>query len=106
MRIKSELLWGDSIRNPVKIYDLLLNGKLPYGFYLLLCTAEGRLEFIPAWMQNNRYILSCDCMVFGIAQGKKEAFEMICHILRQIYVDHTYESVSEYVETIMEEAVC
>lgn len=106
MRIKSELLWGDSIRNPVKIYDLLLSGKLPYGFYLLLCTVDGRLEFIPAWMQNNRYLVSRDCMVFGIAQGKKEAYEMICHILRQIYVDHTYDSVSEYVKMIMEEAVC
>jgi hypothetical protein len=106
MRIKSELLWGDSIRNPVKIYDLLLNGKLPYGYYLLLCTADKRLEFVPSWMQNNKYLLSRECMVFGIARGKKEAYEMICHILRQIYVEHTYDSVSEYVGKILEEAVC
>ena len=105
MRIKSELLWGDSIRNPVKIYDLLLSGKLPYGFYLLLCSADKRLELVPAWMQNNKYLLSRDYIVFGIAQGKKEAYEMICHILRQIYVEHNYDSVSEYVERIWEEAV-
>lgn len=106
MHIKSELLWGDNIRNQGEIYDLLLNGKLPNGYYLLLYTADRRLEFIPALMQNNKYFVSRDCTVFGIARGKKEAYEMICHILRQIYVEHTYDSVSDYIGEALGEAVC
>ena len=106
MRIKSELVWGDSIRDRGKLYDLLLSGKLPHGYYLLLCTAERKLEFIPAKMQSNRYFISRDCTVFGIAHGKKEACEMICHIMEQIYVEHTYDSVSDYIREVLGGMVC
>lgn len=106
MHIKSELLWGDNIRNQGEIYDLLLNGKLPNAYYLLLYTADRHLEFIPARMQSNKYFVSRDCTVFGVARGKKEACEMICHILRQIYVEHTYDSVSDYIREVLGGMVC
>ena len=106
MRIKSELIWGDSIREPSKIYDLLKNGKLPYGYYLLLGTADGRMEFISAKMQHNRYFESRDCIVFGVAHGKREAYDMICHILIQIYVEHAYDSVTHFVREVAGDPVC
>lgn len=106
MRIKSELLWGDSIRDQSKLYDLLLNGKLPYGYYLLLCTAEGKLEFIPAKMQQNRYFESRDCTVFGVAHGKKEVQNMICDIMSQIYVEHAYDSVADFAREVLGEPAC
>ena len=106
MRIKSELIWGDSIREPSKIYDLLQNGKLPNGYYLLLGTADGRMEFIPAKMQHNRYFESRDCTVFGIARGKREAYDMVSHILTQIYVEHAYDSVTDFVREVAGESVC
>ena len=106
MRIKSELLWGESIRDKSKVYDLLQAEKLHFGYYLLLCTKEGRLEFIPAGMQSNRYHMSRDCVVFGIAHGKKEAQGMICNILTHISVEPTYESVSDYVREVLGEPIC
>ena len=106
MRIKSELLCGDSIRDQSKIYDLLQNGKLPYGYYLLLGTAEGRLEFIPSNMQHNRYFVSRDCFVFGIAHGKREAYDMISHILTQIYAEHAYDSVADFLREVSGESIC
>lgn len=106
MRIKSELIWGESIREPSKIYDLLVSGKLPYGYYLLLGTADGRIEFISAKMQHNRYFESRDCTVFGIAHGKKEAYDMVRHILTQIYVEHVYESVTDFVREVAGDTVC
>ena len=106
MRIKSELLWGESIRDKSKVYDLLQTKKLPLGYYLLLYTKEGRLELIPSVMQSNRYHISRDCVVFGIAHGKKEAQGMICKILTEIYANHTYDSVSDYVREVLGEPVC
>lgn len=106
MHIKSELLWGESIRDKSKLYDLLHAGKLPSGYYLLLCTSEGRLEFAPAKMQSNRYFKSRDCIIFGIAHGKSEATDMICNILSQIYVEHIYESVAEFAGEVLGEPVC
>lgn len=105
MHIKSELLWGDSIRDRGRLYDLLQEKKLPSGYYLLLAVGD-KLEFIPARMQENRYILSRDCLVFGMAHGKKEACEMICRIMTRIYVEHIYESVADFIREITEEAVC
>ena len=106
MRIKSELIWGESIRDRSKIQDLLQNGKLPYGYYLLLATAEGRLEFVPAHMQHNRYFVSRDCQVFGITHGKREAYDVICHIMTQIYIEHAYDSVADFIREIAGETVC
>ncbi len=106
MRIKSELLWGESIRDKSKLYDLLQAGKLPSGYFLLLCTAEGQLEFIPAGMQTNKYHISRECSVFGIAHGKKEAYSMITDIMSLIYLEHKYESVQAYVREVLGEPIC
>ncbi len=106
MRFKSELIWGDSIRDRSKIYDLLRDGKLPYGYHLLLGTAEGRMEIISAKMQHNRYFESRDCIVFGVAHSKKEAYDMVSHILTQIYVEHTHDSVADFIKEVSEEALC
>lgn len=106
MRIKSELIWGESIENKDKLFDLLHAGKLPFGYYLLLGTEEGRLEIAPASMQNNRYYLSKECVIFGVARGKREAKEMICDILEAVYVTHTYPSVEGYVGEILGDKLC
>ena len=106
MRIKSELLWGESIRDKSKVYDLLQAGKLPFGYYLLLCTGTGDLEFVPAKMQSNRYYISDNYVVFGVAFGKKEAYSMIADILTKIYADHTYESVHAYAREVLGTEPC
>ena len=106
MRIKSELLWGESIRDKSKIYDLLQSGKLPFGYYLLLCTKEGKIEFIPANMQSNRYYVSRECVVFGIAHGRKEAQDMICSIVSDIYVNHVHASLEEFAGEVFGEPIC
>ena len=106
MRIKSELLWGESIQDKSKRYDLLHAGELPSGYYLLLCTREGRLEYIPAKMQSNRYFNSRDCVIFGVAHGKNEATNMICKILSQIYAEHIYQSVADFAGEVLGEPVC
>ena len=106
MRIKSELLWGESIRDKSKIYDLLQAGKLPSGYFLLLCTEGGQIEFIPANMQNNQYHISRECIVFGIAHGKKEAYSMITNIMNQIFVEHRYASVKEFAREVLGEPIC
>ena len=106
MRIKSELLWGESIRDKSKIYDLLQAGKLPPGYYLLLCTEEEKIEFIPAKMQTNRYYASRECVVFGIAHGRNEAQNMICSILTDVYVNHVYASAEEFAREVLGEPIC
>lgn len=106
MRIKSELLWGESIRNKSKVYDLLQTGKLPFGYYLLLCTGKGDLELAPAKMQSNRYYISDEYIVFGVSYGKKEAYDMIADILSQIYVAHTYESVHAFAREVLGAELC
>ncbi len=106
MRIKSELLWGEGIRDKSKIYDLLQAGKLPSGYYLLLCTEEGQMEFIPAKMQTNRYHVSRESVVFGIARSKTEAQDMICSIISDIYVNHVYASVEEFAGEVLGEPIC
>jgi len=106
MRIKAELLWGDSIQDKRKLYDLLQAGELPSGYYVLLLTSEGKLEFIPSRMMKNRYFQTRDCVVFGLARDKKEATEMICDILTQIYAEHMYESVAHYAGEVLGEPVC
>lgn len=106
MRIKSELLWGESIQDKSKIHDLLHAGKLPSGYYLLLCTKTGGIEFIPARMQSNRYFVSKECVVFGIAHGKKEAQEMICKIMADIFVNHVYASIEEFAGEVLGEPIC
>lgn len=103
MRIRSELLWGSNIREQERTYELLQEGKLPFGYYLLLATSDGRLEFTLAKMQNNRYFASKDSLIFGIAYTRQEALEMICDILEQIYIEHRYASVAEYVAMLLEE---
>lgn len=105
MQIKSELLWGKHIRKQKEAYELLKNGKLPFGYYLLLATSDGRLEFAPSCMQKNRYFTSDESLIFGVAYQKQEAYEMICDILKQIYVDHVYKSVADYVNMLWED-VC
>ena len=72
----------------------------------LLGTAEGRLEFIPSNMQHNRYFVSRDCFVFGIAHGKREAYDMISHILTQIYAEHAYDSVADFLREVSGESIC
>ncbi len=106
MRIKSELLWGESIRDKSKVYDLLQTEKLPFGYYLLLCTDKGDLEFIPARMQNNRYYISDEYLVFGIAYGKNEACNIIADIVSLIYNGNTYESVKNYVREVLVAEPC
>ena len=106
MRIKSELLWGESIRDKSKIYDLLLTEKLPSGYFLLLCTEGGQLEIVSAKMQFNKYYLSRECLVFGIAHGKKEAYSMIEDIMHQIFIEHKYESVKEFAGEVLGEPLC
>ena len=106
MRIKSELLWGESIRDKSKLYDLLQTGKLPFGYYLLLCTREGRIEILSSGMMNNKYILHEESMVFGIAHGKKEAFSMIESIMNQIFVENNYTSVKAYAGEVLGEPIC
>lgn len=101
MRIKSELIWGESIRDRSKLYDLLLNGKLPAGYFLLLCTAQGGIEFVPAQMQSNRYFETRDYTVFGIAHGKKEAQNMLCDIISQVYVSQQYGSVADFAREVL-----
>ncbi len=106
MCIKSELLWGESIRDKSKIYDLLQAGKLPSGYFLLLCTEEGQLEIVSAKMHINKYYLSRECFVFGIARGKKEAYSMIENIMHQIFVEQKYESVEAFAGEVLGEPVC
>ncbi len=106
MRIKSELLWGASIRNKSKIYDLLQAGKLPSGYFLLLCTPDRKMEFIPSKMQSNRYYMSKECTVFGIARGRREAEEMVCSILTDIYTKYTYSSMDDFVGKVLGESIC
>ena len=106
MRIKSELLWGESIRNKRKINDLLHAGRLPVGYYLLLCTKEGGLEFTPAIMQSNRYYVSDSYTVLGIAHGKNEAYEMIKDIVSYVYTSTNYESVNSYVREVLVTEIC
>lgn len=106
MRIKSELLWGESIRDKSKVYDLLQSGKLPFGYYLLLCNSKGDLEFAPARMQSNRYYISDDFLVFGIAHGKNEACNMIADIVSNVYSGNTHESVRNYVREILVTEPC
>lgn len=103
MQIRSELLWGKRISEREKTYELLQNGTLPFGYYLLLATSDGRLEFTMAKMQNNRYFASKDSLIFGVAYTRQEALEMICDILKQIYVEHAYTSVAEYVAMLLGE---
>lgn len=103
MQIRSELLWGKRISEREKTYELLQNGTLPFGYYLLLATSAGRLEFTMAKMQNNRYFASKDSLIFGVAYTRQEALEMICDILKQIYVEHAYTSVAEYVAMLLGE---
>lgn len=106
MRIKSELLWGDSIQDKSGIYDLLRAGKLPLGYYLLVCSEEGQLEFIPWFMQTSRYYQSGHSMVFGIAHGKDEAYLMVERIISDIYVEHKYESVQAFAREVFGEPIC
>lgn len=106
MRIKSELLWGESIQDKSRLYDLLPAGKLPYGYYLLLCDTAGQLEIISAAMQHNRYILSKDCVVFGIAHGKQEAYAMVADIINDVYVTHKYASVKAFAGEVLGEPIC
>lgn len=106
MRIKSKLLYGKSIRDKSKVYDLLQSGKLPFGYYLLLCTKEGNLEFAPAWMQSNRYYLSDHFIVFGITYGKKEACNMIADIVSRVYTDQKYTSLKSYVKEVLGAEPC
>lgn len=106
MHIKSELLWGESIQNKSKLYDLLQAGKLPFGYHLLLCTKGGQLEIVPAGMQLNDYCLSRECIVFGIARGRKEAYSMVGDIMNQIFVDHKYASVKDFAGEVLGEPIC
>lgn len=106
MRIKSELLWGESIRNRNRVFDLLQAAKLPFGYYLLLCTENYELEIIPAGMQNNRYQNKKACLVFGIAYGKNEAQNMISDLLCRVFVKKQYASVKELCREIIEEPIC
>lgn len=106
MFIKSELIWGESISNKTELYDLLQAGKLPFGFYLLVCTEQGKLEMMPASMQNNRFISSKDSVIFGVAKNKNEAKKMICDIITQVYTEHVYSSVEAYVKEILGDKTC
>lgn len=106
MCIKSELLWGESIRNKRKVYDLLQKGKLPIGYYLLLCTKEGQLEFVPSFMQNNTCFKNDLYTVFGIAQGKEEAYEMIRDIVSYVYSSTSYENIKSYVREVLVAEPC
>lgn len=105
MLVKSELLLGESIRDKSELYDLLKSGKLPLRFYLL-CAQKGTLEIVPASMQNNKYVLSDESVVFGIAGSKREAKMMICDIITQVYTEHKYSSVDAYVKEILDDAIC
>ena len=106
MRIKSELLWGENIRNKSKIYDLLQAGKLPLGYYLLLCTEDGQLEIISSKMYTNKYYLSKEGVVFGIAHGKNEIYAMIEDIVNQIYVENRYVSVKAFAGEVLGKPIC
>lgn len=106
MRIKSELLWGESIRDKSKIYDLLQAGELPSGYFLLICVEGGQLEIVPAKMQKNRYYLSKECLVYGIARSRKEAYFMITSIINDIFVEHKYASLQEFAGEVLGEPTC
>lgn len=106
MLMKSKLLVGESISDKSNLNDLLTAGKLPFGYYLLLATKNGTLEMVPAFLQHSRYFIAKDSVVFGIAKNKKEAKEMICQIISEIYVEHTCDSVEAYVSSLIGDAVC
>jgi len=106
MLMKSELVVGESISDKTKVVDLFKTGKLPFGYYLLLATPKGTLELIPALLQQSKYLIAKDSVVFGIAKNKKEAKEMICDILSEIYVQHTHDSVEAYVRDVIGEVIC
>lgn len=101
MRIKSELLWGESIQDKSRIYDLLHTEKLPLGYFLLICTERRKLEIIPAFMQCSRCYTTEDALIFGVANGKAEAYSMIADIINQIYAEHRYASVEEYAGEVL-----
>jgi hypothetical protein len=73
---------------------------------MLVCTAEGQLEIVPAKMQSNRYYLSKECYVFGIARGKKESYLMIASIINDIFVNHKYTSIQEFAGEVLGEPIC
>ena len=106
MRIKSELLWGESIRDKRKVFDLLQKGKLPLGYYLLLCTNEGEIECIPSFMQNNKAFTNDIYTVFGIALSKEEAYEMIREIVSYVYSSTLYSDLKGYVREVLVTEVC
>ena len=106
MRIKSELLWGESIRDKSKIYDLLQAGELPSGYFMLVCTKGGQIEIVPAKMQSSKYYLSKECLVFGIARGRKESYSMITSIVNDIFVDMKYESIKDFAGEVLGEPIC
>ena len=106
MLYKSELILGDSIRDKTALYDLLQAGKLPFGYYLLVCTPKGTLEMMPYFMRKNRYIVEEESVVFGVAGSKYEANKMICDILTKIYVEKKYCSVEAFVKEILGNEIC
>ncbi len=106
MLIKSDLLLSESISDKTGLYDLLKVGKLPFRYYLLLCTENGTLEIIPALMQKSNHLISDKSVVFGLAGSKSEAEKMICDIISKVYTEHVYSSVEAFVKEILGDTVC
>ncbi len=101
MRIKSKLLFGEDIKDQERVYDLVCQGKLPFGYYLLLCDASGELEYIPAFMQSSRYYASDRFQIIGVARHRLEADWMIADMVKQVYAEGVYPTLRDYVREVL-----
>lgn len=102
MRINPVLLWGDHIENKSELKNLLYAEKLPYGYYVLLYTEDGRLEFIPSIMLYNTYQKAKNSSIIGIARSKHGAERLTGSIMSRIYLTHEYDSLKEYAREVLD----
>lgn len=91
---------GESITDPQGIRRKVEKGNILPGIFLITLSEhpDHILEFFPCNMILNKRLRNRCPMIIGMARGKREAMELTCRIISNIYYETKGFQVAEYLK--------